>query len=122
MRGTGEWHVSRTWLISANDHLTTRFLRDLRETCLSEPGNKDFWAQVQKQGRDISLISKPEAAKYGGISLIPESEAEGVSLILCLLFILSNSSSSSWYSDCFVVDAFINAANEYVFLVFVSHK
>jgi hypothetical protein len=58
---------------------SSSFLQDLRQTCLSDPGNKEFWSQVQKQGREMSLISKPEAAKNGGISTIPESDAEEVS-------------------------------------------
>ncbi|KAH7926187.1 SPOC domain-like protein [Leucogyrophana mollusca] len=52
------------------------FLRDLKESCLSEPGNQEFWSEVQKLGRCISLISGPEAAKLGGISNIPETAAE----------------------------------------------
>jgi len=52
------------------------FIQDLRQACLSDPGNKEFWTLVQKQGRGMSLISKPEAAKNGGISTIPESDAE----------------------------------------------
>jgi len=52
------------------------FIKDLRQACLADPGNKEFWSEVQKQGRKMSLISKPEAAKNGGISAIPESDAE----------------------------------------------
>lgn len=55
------------------------FIKDMRETCLSEPGNKEFWSQVQTHGREMSLISKPEAAKNGGISMISEPAAEAVS-------------------------------------------
>jgi ATP-dependent DNA helicase 2 subunit 2 len=51
----------------------------MKQTCLLDPGNKEFWVQVQKRGRGMSLISKPEAAKNGGISAIPESDAEEVS-------------------------------------------
>jgi ATP-dependent DNA helicase 2 subunit 2 len=52
------------------------FIQDLKLACFSDPGNKEFWALVQKQGQSMSLISKPEAAKNGGISAIPESDAE----------------------------------------------
>jgi hypothetical protein len=38
-----------------------------------------FWSQVQKEGRSISLISNVEAAKHGGKSAIPEAKAEKVS-------------------------------------------
>ncbi|CCL99640.1 uncharacterized protein FIBRA_01660 [Fibroporia radiculosa] len=52
------------------------FLRDLRDACVNEqPGNKEFWTQVQELGRDISLISQPEAAKLGGKSDVSELEA-----------------------------------------------
>lgn len=35
--------------------------------------------QVQKLGRTMTLISKKEAAEYGGLSSVSESEAETVS-------------------------------------------
>ncbi|KAF7986188.1 hypothetical protein HWV62_38598 [Athelia sp. TMB] len=57
------------------------FLRDLKRACLSQHGNQDFWAEVQKQGRGMSLISKPEAAQEGGISAISETVAEEQGLI-----------------------------------------
>ena len=56
-----------------------RFIQNLKATCLSDPGNMEFWALVQKQGRGMGLIGRSEAAKNGGISVIPESEAEEVS-------------------------------------------
>ncbi|KAJ7674432.1 SPOC like C-terminal domain-containing protein [Mycena rosella] len=52
------------------------FLQDLREKCVSEPGNRQFWAQVQKAGRTMSLISDTEAEEQGGTSAISESNAE----------------------------------------------
>ncbi|GBE78688.1 ATP-dependent DNA helicase II subunit 2 [Sparassis crispa] len=52
------------------------FLPDLRKLCVDEqPGNKAFWARVKKLGRDISLISKPQARKLGGKSNISEAES-----------------------------------------------
>ncbi|KAH8101566.1 SPOC domain-like protein [Cristinia sonorae] len=45
------------------------FLQDLKHTCLEdEPGNQDFWTQVKKQGREMSLISKSEVKKKHGVS------------------------------------------------------
>ena len=57
---------------------TASFLHDLRKACLSNPGNTEFWTDIQGQGREMSLISKSEAAKQGGISSITEPEAEQV--------------------------------------------
>ncbi|KDQ54942.1 hypothetical protein JAAARDRAFT_196318 [Jaapia argillacea MUCL 33604] len=51
------------------------FLQELKDNCLSDPGNPDFWNEVTKLGRSISLISKPEAAKHGGKSSISENLA-----------------------------------------------
>ncbi|KAG0703074.1 SPOC like C-terminal domain-containing protein [Suillus ampliporus] len=55
------------------------FLRDLKESCLEESGNPEFWQEVQKLGRSISLISQPEAKKLGGRSEFSESASEAVS-------------------------------------------
>ncbi|KAJ7451138.1 SPOC domain-like protein [Mycena latifolia] len=52
------------------------FLKDLRDKCTSEPGNRQFWAEVQKAGRKMSLISDKEAGEHGGTSAISESKAE----------------------------------------------
>ncbi|KAI6028982.1 SPOC domain-like protein [Pisolithus marmoratus] len=52
----------------------------LRRDCFSETGNKAFWVELKKLGRSISLISSSEAEEIGGISLVPESAAEAVSL------------------------------------------
>lgn len=58
-----------------------RFLKDLRDKCASsEPGNPQFWAEVQKAGRKLSLISDKEAEENGGTSAISESKAEKVRL------------------------------------------
>ena len=56
---------------------------DLKESCLQEPGNPEFWEEVQKLGRSISLISGPEAKKLGGSSEFSESASEAV----CRLYI-----------------------------------
>jgi hypothetical protein len=87
--------------ICTNNIFLVRFVQNLRKTCLSDPGNKEFWAEVQKHGRGMSLISKPEAAKHGGISTIPESDAEQVSSMLpCRLCALhTDIISSSYKSD-----------------------
>ncbi|KAJ6498003.1 SPOC domain-like protein [Mycena vitilis] len=52
------------------------FMKDLRDKCASEPGNRQFWAHVQKAGRKIGLISNEEAEEHGGTSSISESKAE----------------------------------------------
>ncbi|KAJ7924419.1 SPOC like C-terminal domain-containing protein [Mycena leptocephala] len=52
------------------------FMKDLRDKCTSEPGNRQFWVQVQEAGRSMSLISDKEAEEHGGTSAIPESKAE----------------------------------------------
>ncbi|OBZ80021.1 ATP-dependent DNA helicase II subunit 2 [Grifola frondosa] len=52
------------------------FLRDLRKSCIdNKPGNPDFWAHVKELGREMSLISKLDAARAGGKSNISEAEA-----------------------------------------------
>ncbi|KAG2345381.1 SPOC domain-like protein [Suillus weaverae] len=52
------------------------FLRDVKESCLKEAGNPEFWQEVQKIGRSISLISDPEAKKLGGHSEFSEPASE----------------------------------------------
>ncbi|KAG1889229.1 SPOC domain-like protein [Suillus subluteus] len=52
------------------------FLRDLKESCHKEAGNPEFWQEVQKLGRSLSLISEPEAKKLGGHSEFSESASE----------------------------------------------
>ncbi|KAF7340174.1 SPOC domain-like protein [Mycena venus] len=52
------------------------FMTDLRDKCASEPGNRQFWSQVQEAGRQMSLISDQEAEENGGTSSISESKAE----------------------------------------------
>ena len=54
------------------------FLRNLKEKCLSTPGNPEFWSNVIRVGRDLSLISKREAKKQGGLSSVADDEAEEV--------------------------------------------
>lgn len=51
---------------------------DLKESCLQEPGNPEFWQEVHELGRNISLISDPEAKKLGGSSEFSESASEAV--------------------------------------------
>jgi ATP-dependent DNA helicase 2 subunit 2 len=52
-----------------------RFLPELKQSCISEPGNKQFWEHIKKAGREMGLISEWEAQKYGGISNVSEAEA-----------------------------------------------
>uniref|UniRef100_A0A8H7Y8Y4 ATP-dependent DNA helicase II subunit 2 n=1 Tax=Psilocybe cubensis TaxID=181762 RepID=A0A8H7Y8Y4_PSICU len=52
------------------------FLRDLKEKCLTKPGNPNFWDKIRDVGRRLSLISKHEAKKLGGISDVTGDEAE----------------------------------------------
>lgn len=59
--------------------IVTSFLKDLKESCLREAGNSEFWQEVQKLGRSLSLISEPEARKLGGHSQFSESASEAVS-------------------------------------------
>ncbi|KAG2370362.1 SPOC like C-terminal domain-containing protein [Suillus spraguei] len=54
------------------------FLKELKESCLKETGNSEFWQEVQKLGRSLSLISQPEAKKLGGHSDFSESASEAV--------------------------------------------
>ncbi|KAF9242344.1 SPOC domain-like protein [Melanogaster broomeanus] len=51
-------------------------LTGLKEDCMTENGNREFWAELQKLGRKISLISSREAQELGGISDVSESNAE----------------------------------------------
>jgi ATP-dependent DNA helicase 2 subunit 2 len=53
-----------------------KFLQDLKRDCAEDPGNVKFWSEVRNQGRELSLISKNEAAKQGGQSPFSEEEAE----------------------------------------------
>ncbi|KAJ6519234.1 ku80-like protein [Mycena sanguinolenta] len=52
------------------------FMQDLRRKCTSEPGNSQFWSEVQEAGRKISLISEEEAEEHGGTSQFSESQAQ----------------------------------------------
>ncbi|KAG6841529.1 hypothetical protein C0991_009894 [Blastosporella zonata] len=51
------------------------FLVDLKDKCTSEPGNQEFWSEIQNVGRALSLISNKEAKQNGGTSKISESGA-----------------------------------------------
>ncbi|KAG9310306.1 SPOC domain-like protein [Chiua virens] len=48
-------------------------LKGLKQDCNGKNGNKDFWADLQKLGRGMSLISSSEANQVGGISDVSES-------------------------------------------------
>ncbi|KAF8807166.1 SPOC domain-like protein [Phlegmacium glaucopus] len=52
------------------------FLRNLKEKCLTKPGNPEFWSDVKKIGRDLSLISRVEAKTQGGLSSVADDEVE----------------------------------------------
>lgn len=73
-------------------------MKDLHDKCASEPGNRQFWAQVQKAGRKMSLISDEEADKHGGTSAISESKAEKVRVTFSHVVPYSFPPSSS--TDC----------------------
>ncbi|KAM6497865.1 SPOC domain-like protein [Amanita muscaria] len=51
------------------------FMKEFKKKCLKKPGNLDFWKEVEKAGRGLTLISKQEADRYGGLSIISEREA-----------------------------------------------
>ncbi|KAJ7585617.1 SPOC domain-like protein [Mycena floridula] len=51
------------------------FLKELKATCGSYPGNKAFWNHLKTIGRSISLISDGEAKQYCGTSDVTEEEA-----------------------------------------------
>ncbi|KIK99226.1 hypothetical protein PAXRUDRAFT_822994 [Paxillus rubicundulus Ve08.2h10] len=50
-------------------------LQSLKKDCAAENGNKEFWTELQKLGRKISLISLNEAQKLGGMSDVSEAAA-----------------------------------------------
>ncbi|KAF8845541.1 ku80-like protein [Paxillus ammoniavirescens] len=50
-------------------------LKKLKEDCMAENGNREFWTELQKLGRKISLISSLEAQKLGGMSDVSEAAA-----------------------------------------------
>jgi hypothetical protein len=54
-------------------------MSDLRDECRDAERNVEFWEEVKKEGRPISLISKPEAKENGGKSTMSESMAMEVS-------------------------------------------
>lgn len=63
-----------------------RILSGLKEDCTREYGNKNFWTELQKLGRQMSLISSTEAKRVGGISAVSESAADVVSTFLNSFF------------------------------------
>ncbi|KAF8665093.1 hypothetical protein AX16_000561 [Volvariella volvacea WC 439] len=52
------------------------FMQDLHSSCLSKPGNIEFWERLKKEGKSLSLISEREARKYGGVSSVTEVQAQ----------------------------------------------
>lgn len=72
-----------------NTHLflsARRILKGLKKDCAGMNGNKDFWVELQKLGRHMSLISSTEAKRVGGISDVSESAADSVSVLFWLNF------------------------------------
>ncbi|THH13198.1 hypothetical protein EW146_g6992 [Bondarzewia mesenterica] len=52
------------------------FLKGLKEACLADLGNLEFWKEVKKQGRKASLIGDSEARAQGGKSDISDAAAD----------------------------------------------
>ncbi|KAJ7630413.1 SPOC domain-like protein [Roridomyces roridus] len=52
------------------------FIEELCEKCTSEPGNRQFWDEVRKVGRKLSLISDQEAEENGGTSTVSHAKAD----------------------------------------------
>lgn len=74
------WNVTyQHWPFSETCR-SRRILRGLKEDCTGMNGNKDFWTELQKLGRRMSLISSTDAQRVGGISDVSESDAEVVSV------------------------------------------
>jgi hypothetical protein len=73
MLGTSELlgSISDHYYIDCSE---SSFLPRLKDACISEPGNREFWSQVRDQGPSMSFISDTEAAKYGGRSSITNRE------------------------------------------------
>ena len=88
MHGTSKWSSSFVQgcntINRPSDHVS--FLTDLKNACLEgKPGNQEFWERVTDLGRDISLVSKSEAARLGGKSNITEAQATEVSEVWSLV-------------------------------------
>lgn len=66
----------------SSTHGEHRFMKDLKDKCTSEPGNRQFWAEIRTIGRRMSLISDKEAEDHGGTSDVSESGA----LKVCYIF------------------------------------
>ena len=64
-----------------------RILRGLKQDCTGKNGNKDFWTELQKLGRHMSLISSTEAKRVGTKSDVSESAAEAVSVFFSCQFL-----------------------------------
>ena len=69
-------------VVQSNISSHKRFLRDLKQSCLTKSGisNKPFWKVVQEAGREMSLISEDEAQGLGGTSEVTTEEANKVSI------------------------------------------
>lgn len=76
------------------------FLQDLKVVCASSLGNSAFWSEVQTHDETLNLITKSEAKKHGGLSLISASEAQEVSY--------SDLSLSCWHELTFSLSSFHN--------------
>ncbi|KAG5221318.1 SNF2-family ATP dependent chromatin remodeling factor snf [Salix suchowensis] len=63
-------------LLECMEALRETCLKGLKTVCASSPGNSTFWSAVQKHNETLNLITKAEARKHGGFSLISASEAE----------------------------------------------
>jgi len=72
---------------------------DLKESCLQEPGNLEFWEEVQKLGRSISLISDPEAKKLGGSSEFSESFLKRYVVVTLLVNVADSCALHSSYNN-----------------------
>ncbi|KAF8624760.1 hypothetical protein AX15_005654 [Amanita polypyramis BW_CC] len=52
------------------------FMEGFKKNCLGKGSNKDFWEEIKKAGRRLSLISDTEASQYGGTSTASEDAAK----------------------------------------------
>jgi ATP-dependent DNA helicase 2 subunit 2 len=61
---------------------------NLQKKCVQDyPGNKEFWSELGKIGREISLISNKEAKQHGGTASVSEGKADSVSLSGFILYL-----------------------------------
>ena len=90
MHGTGMFSLNASVLrISVlNDRVS--IIQELASACTSDPGNPEFWNEVRRMGKALSLIGQSEAKKHGGLSDISDDLAEKVmnSYYFCVLCVL----------------------------------